>query len=142
MLKEYLNTHDISIYSISKSSGISYSTLNDIVNCKVEIENVRAGILHSLAKTLGISMDALFELCKNDIFIRSERCNAEGFVEKKNKKFFLRFVYRDKEYKYELCPVKRESSMFINSIALWEMEKHLLDIEMEEAYALCIKKEG
>lgn len=32
--------------------------------------------------------------------------------------------------------------MFIESIALWEMEKHLLDMEMEEAYALCIKTEG
>lgn len=142
MLKEYLNTHNISIYSLSKSSGISYSTLNDIVNCKVEITNVKAGILHSLAKTLGISMDALFELCKNDILVRSERCNADGFVEKKNKKYYLHFAYKDKEYEYELCPVKRESSMFINSIALWEMEKYLLDIEMEEAYALCIKKEG
>lgn len=32
--------------------------------------------------------------------------------------------------------------MFINSIALWEMEKYLSDIEMEEAYALCIKTKG
>ncbi len=142
MLKEYLNTHNISIYSISKSSGISYSTLNDIVNCKVEIANVKAGIIHSLAKTLGISMDALFELCKNDIVVRSESYDVYGFVEKKNKKYYLRFEYKNKEYQYEMCPVKREASMFINSIALWEMEKHLLDLKMEDAYALCIKEKG
>lgn len=142
MLKEYLNTHNISIYSISKNSGISYSTLNDIVNCKVEIANVKAGIIYSLAKTLGISMDALFELCKNDIVVRSERYDVYGFVEKKNKKYYLRFEYKNKEYQYEMCPVKREASMFINSIALWEMEKHLLDFKMEEAYALCIKTKG
>lgn len=142
MLKEYLNMHNISIYSISKSSGISYSTLNDIVNCKVEIANVKAGIIHSLAKTLGISMDALFELCKNDIVVRSESYDVYGFVEKKNKKYYLRFEYKNKKYQYEMCPVKREASMFINSIALWEMEKHLLDLKMEDAYALCIKEKG
>ena len=57
MLKDYLSTHNISIYSLSKRSGISYSTLNDIVNCKVEIANVKSGILYSLAKVLEISMD-------------------------------------------------------------------------------------
>ncbi len=142
MLKTYLSTHNISIYSISKRSGISYSTLNDIVNCKVEIANVKAGIVCALAEALGISMDVLYELCRDDIIVSSARYNIDGFVSKKNKKFYLRFKYAHQEYEYELCPVKREASMFINSIALWEMEKHLSDMEMEEAYALCIKTKG
>lgn len=137
MLKTYIQTHNISIYSVSKSSKIPYSTLNDIVNGKVEITNVKAGILHALAKALGISMDALYELCRNEIIVRSERYNIDGFVSRKNKKFILCFEYNHKEHEYELCPVKKEASLFINSIALWEMEKHLLDFEMEEAYALC-----
>lgn len=29
-------------------------------------------------------------------------------------------------------------SLLINSIALWEMEKHLRDIELEESYILCM----
>ena len=139
MLNTYIETHNISIYSISKSSKIPYSTLNDIVNCKVEITNVKAGILYAFAKALGISMDALYELCRNEIIVRSERYNIDGFVSRKNKKFFLCFEYNHKEYEYELCPVKKEASLFIDSIALWEMEKHLLDFEMEEAYALCIE---
>ena len=121
MLKDYLSTHNISIYSLSKRSGISYSTLNDIVNCKVEIANVKSGILYSLAKVLEISMDELFVLCKHEIIVQSERFHINGFVEKKNKKYYLHFAHKHKEYGYELCPVKRESSMFINSIALWEM---------------------
>ena len=142
MLKDYLSTHNISIYSLSKRSGISYSTLNDIVNCKVEIANVKSGILYSLAKVLEISMDELFVLCKHEIIVQSERFHINGFVEKKNKKYYLHFAHKHKESGQELCPVKRESSMFINSIALWEMEKYLSDIEMEEAYALCIKTRG
>ena len=139
MLKEYIKTNNVSIYSISKRSGIPYSTLNDIVNCKVEIENVKAGIVYALAKTLQISMDWLYELCRNDIIVRSEKYNIDGFVSKKNKKFYLCFEYDHKEHEYELCPVKKEASLFIYSIALWEMEKHLLDFEMEAAYALCTK---
>lgn len=142
MLKTYLEMRNISLYSISKSSKIPYSTLNDIVNCKVEIANVKAGILHALAKTLGISMDELYELCENEIIVRSERYNIDGFVSRKNKKFFLYFEYNHEEHEYELCPVKREASLFIDSIALWEMEKHLSDFEMEEAYALCTETKG
>lgn len=142
MLKEYLTTRNLSIYSIAKSSGISYSTLNDIVNGKVEIANVKSGILYALAQTLGISMDELFALCKDDIRVCLERYHVEGFVEKRNKKYYLHFAYKSKEYQYELCPIKKESSMFINSIALWEMEKRLRDLEMEEAYDLCIKTKG
>ena len=139
MLKEYLKTHSVSIYSISKRSGIPYSTLNDIVNCKVEIGNVKAGILYALAEALEISMDRLYELCRSDIVVRSEQYDINGVVSKKNKKFYLCFEYDHKEYEYELCPVKKEASLFIYSIALWEMEKHLLDFEMEAAYALCTK---
>lgn len=139
MLKAYLSAHNISIYSISKSSGIPYSTLNDIVNCKVEIVNVKVGILYALAEALEISMDTLYEICRDDITIRSERYHIDGFVSKKNKKYHLSFQYDHKKYEYELCPVKKEASLFIYSIALWEMEKHLLDFEMEAAYALCIK---
>lgn len=139
MLRTYLSTHNISIYSISKISGISYSTLNDIVNDKVEIANVKAGILYALAKAMNISMDQLYELCMEEIIVRSDRYNINGFVSRKNKKYYLSFEYNHKKHEYELCPVKKESALFIDSIALWEMEKRLLDFEMEEAHALCIK---
>lgn len=142
MLKTYLAERNLSVYGLAKSSGISYSTLNDIVNCKVEIANVKAGILYTLAQTLGISMETLYELCRDDIVVCSVRYDTRGFVSRRNKKYYLRFEYGHKEYEYELCPVKREASMFINSIALWEMEKHLADFEMEEAYDLYVEKKG
>lgn len=142
MLKAYFTDHHISIYSISRNSGISYSTLNDIVNGKVEISNVKAGILYILAKTLGLSMEELYELCREDIIVHSERYDIVGVVSRRNKKYYLRFHYNNQEFEYELCSVKREASLFIESIALWELEKHLLDLEMEEAYALCIEAKG
>lgn len=75
------------------------------------------------------------------IHVRSERYHTDGFVIRRAQKYYLNFEYNHRAYEYELCPAKREASLFIESIALWEMEKRLLDFEMEERYALCIKTE-
>ena len=57
----------------------------------------------------------------------------------KNKKYVLEFKYHDQELNEVLCPVKKEATMFVESIAQWQMEKLIADLEMEEAYELCIK---
>lgn len=139
MLKDFLHQKDISIYKLARMSEVPYSTLNDIVNCKVDIANIRAGIIFKMAKALDISMDELYELCSNKIVIYLEKYSANGTVFIKNKKYILEFQYHNKEFIEELCPVKKEASMFINSIAEWQMEKLISDYEMEEIYELCIK---
>lgn len=139
MLKEFLKQKEISIYKLAEKSGIPYSTLNDIANHKVDIANVRVGILYKLAGILNISMDALYELCSNQISIYLEEYFTKGTVNIKNKKYVLEFQYKNREYRDELCLVKRESTMFIESIALWQMEKLIADYEMEENYELCAK---
>ncbi len=142
MLKEILNQKNISIYKLAQDCGIPYSTLNDIVNDKVDVKNIRAGILFELSKALQISMDELYKLCDKEIRIFSEKYAVNGIVFIKNKKYVLKFNYQDKEYIEELYPVKKEASMFINSIAVWDMEDKISDIEMEEFYEICIEKKG
>ena len=142
MLKDFLAEKGISIYHAAKESGISYSTLNDIVNHKVDIANVKSGILHALASVLQISMDQLYDICSETIDVYDEEYGIGGYVSKKNKKYYLKFSYRNISYEYELCAIKQEATMFIKSIALWALEKHLSDIKMEEAYALCVKAKG
>ena len=139
MLKQYLQQKQLSIYKLSTLSGISYSTLNDIVNQKVDIANIRAGIVFKLAKILNISMDELYELCSNQVVIYLEGYATKGIVNIKNKKYVLEFQYQNKEFTNELCPVKKEATMFIESIARWQMEKLIRKHEMEEMYELCIK---
>lgn len=142
MLKDFLAKQNISIYHMAKESGISYSTLNDIVNCKVDISNVKSGILHALASVLQVSMDQLYDICSETIDVYDEEYGIGGYVSKKNKKYYLKFSYRNISYEYELCAIKQEATMFIKSIALWALEQHLSDIKMEEAYALCVKAKG
>ena len=142
MLKDFLAEKGISIYHAAKESGISYSTLNDIVNHKVDIANVKSGILHALASVLQISMDQLYDICSETIDVYDEEYGIGGYVSKKNKKYYLKFSYRNISYEYELCAIKQEATMFIKSIALWALDQHLSDIKMEEAYALCVKAKG
>ena len=139
MLKQFLQQKDLTIYKLSGLSEIPYSTLNDIVNHKVDIANIRAGIIFKLANVLNISMDELYELCTNQITIYLEDYATKGTVNIKNKKYVLEFQYQNKEFTDELCPVKKEATMFIESIARWQMEKLISDYEMETMYELCIK---
>ena len=59
MIKQYLKQKNLSIYKLAALSGIPYSTLNDIVNHKVDIANIRAGIVFKLANILNISIKLL-----------------------------------------------------------------------------------
>ncbi len=139
MLKQFLQQKNLSIYKLAGISGIPYSTLNDIVNNKVDIANIRAGIVFKLANILNISMDELYELCTNQITVYLEEYSTKGTVNIKNKKYVLEFQYKNREFADELCPVKKEATMFIESIARWQMEKLISDYEMEKMYELCIK---
>lgn len=142
MLKKFLQQKNISVYKLAGMSGIPYSTLNDIVNQKIDIANVRAGIVFKLAKILNISMDELYELCANQIIVYLEEYSTQGTVVIKNKKYVLEFQYHNKKFTDVLCPVKKEATMFIESIAQWQMEKLISDCEMEEMYELCTKAKG
>lgn len=139
MLKDFLVQKKLSLYQLAKISGVPYSTLNDIVNHKVEIANIRAGILYRLAVALSVTMDELYELCTSQIIICLDKYLTKGTVNIKNKTYILAFEYQGREFKFKLCPVKKEATLFIESIALWQMEKLILDYEMENAYELCIK---
>lgn len=142
MLKEFLYRKEMSLYKLSEISGIPYSTLNDIVNHKVDIANIRAGIVFKLAEILGLSMDELYELCTRQITVYSEEYSVNGSINVRNKQYILEFKYHNKVFKEELCPVKKEATMFIESIAKWQMEKLIQKQEMEEIYELCIKAKG
>lgn len=142
MLKEYLKNHGMSIYKLCEITKIPYSTLNDLVNQKVDIQNVRAGILFQLSRALEISMDELYQLCSNEIVIRMERYPVSGKVFVRSKQYILEFMYRGKQYTEVLCPVKKEASMFIESIAKWEMEDVISTAERAEEYELYLKTQG
>ncbi len=140
MLKVFLKNRKMSIYKLAQLSEIPYSTLNDMVNHKVDINSIRTGIVYKLSKTLGISMDELYELCNKEIKVIADGYAVEGWVFIKNKTYFVEFEYHGKEYIEELYPVKKEATMFIETIAQWHVENRVAELEREELYELYFKK--
>ena len=50
-------------YRLSKSSGIPYTTVNDICNGRAQLDKCSAETVYKLSKALGVSMEALLEPC-------------------------------------------------------------------------------
>jgi len=78
MIKELLSQKGISLYKMSKETGIPYSTLNDLVVGKTLIENVSSKTLHILSKYFELTMEELYmgDVSKDVVFISNEGRNV------------------------------------------------------------------
>ena len=56
-----LKDKDMTIYECSKKSGIPYSTLSDLLHGKTQMERASFRYAFYLAKTLGLTMEELYE---------------------------------------------------------------------------------
>ena len=136
MLKEYLAEHGISMYSLAMKSGVPYSTVNDLVNGRIEIEQCRAGILKRLADALSVTMDDLYRLCDSDLSVYSEERKKDIRIRVKNKTYYAEFEDRGKPVRLEVCPVNNDTSYFIRSLAKWTAEEYFERQEWEAANAI------
>ncbi len=60
MIEELLKEKNISLYRLSKLSGVPYSTLADIVSGHTSMDSVSAGNLAKISRALNVSMDSLY----------------------------------------------------------------------------------
>ncbi len=98
---------------LSKISGIPYSTLTDIVNQKVDIKNVKAGILFSLAECLNLSMNQLYTLCCSDMTVTSEKYHTQGTVHIKKQNVFCKlWISRTAIYNEIMSRKKKQLFLF------------------------------
>lgn len=72
-IQDVLQSRNMSIYRLSKTSGIAYATVNDIVNGRTQLEKCSAETVYRIAQALNISMEKLLEPC----LVR--RCSFENF---------------------------------------------------------------
>lgn len=63
MIAELMAQKRISIYRLSKNSGVPYTTVNDICSGRAQLEKCSAETIYKLAKELDVSMEALLEPC-------------------------------------------------------------------------------
>ena len=136
MLKDYLKDQHRYMYRLAEESGIAYSTVNDLANGRIEIQNCRAGILKDLARALSVSMDELYELCSNEIEFPLESMATSARIRVKNKKYYVEFSDEGQCVTLEICGVNSDASYFIRSLARWKVEEYVAGKEWEAANAL------
>lgn len=133
MFKEYLKEHSISIYSLAKSSGVPYSTLNDLCNGKVVIENCKAGIVKKLANALGITMDALYELAEPDKrIVHVAEYDKDAEIKVRNKRYKATFEYNGEQIELDVCKVSENNTVYVDSFTEWSVEGYMEDRFLEE----------
>lgn len=134
MLKSFLQERNITVYQLAKESRIPYSTLNDLVNCKLPVENLRCGQLRLLADALGLEMDSLYGMCAYCPRVVSSRYGVFADITVKHKCFFLSFQMDGKQHTSEILPVKQEAFRYLETLAEWKLDEILAQLEMERAY--------
>lgn len=120
--RELLKKKRISIKELSIRTSIPYSTVNDIVNERIAIENVRFGYVISICDALDISIVELQQISGR------EKCILDYWLRIKGKKYYL--SSEDKKEDIYLCKVNRENDKYIHEIALWKAE----EIKEEELF--------
>lgn len=108
LLADLLFEQGMSKYSLSKSSGVPYTTLCDIISGKTSLEKCSAETVYRLAKALHMPMEELleaytetrcaFELFKSNVCHRLKRLGDIGFLAEVLEKNEVRYYYRRKWY--------------------------------------------
>lgn len=96
-INELLREEKISKYRLSRVSGVSYTTINDICTGKTRIEKCSAETIYKIAKVFSISME---ELIKDAVEEVSE--STGEFIEHilRDRKYMETYLYiRDEEKK-------------------------------------------
>ena len=66
MLKVLLNSKNMSVYKLEKTSNVSHATLNDLYNERTNVEKCSGSLIHDIAKALNMSMDKLYAILSYD----------------------------------------------------------------------------
>ena len=132
MLKDYLKDKGISVYALSQKSGVAYSTLNDLVNGKVEIGNCKGSLIRSLSGVLQMTMDELYELCSSEEILIENSYGAKAGLVIRAKYYHARLSCNGEVKDIRLCKVNENNSYYIKDIARWRVEEYIRDRRMSE----------
>ena len=138
MLKDYLKEHNISLYRLSKNTGIPYSTISDLAGGSIHISRCSAGNLHLIAQELHLSMDEVYSLCedfqKTTVTCTVGRNTITGNVVQSGKCFYLHAVYRDRSFRRYLCRSTASNRKYIDFIAETGLMNILLETDRQHDY--------
>lgn len=104
MLKDYLLDKQISIYKLSEMSNVPYTTLNELINGKKNVNECKIKTIESIAESLNFSIETLLNYLKtSDIKL------SNSWEEKKNKKFYFPIIVNNENYQCNMIhPMKQK----------------------------------
>lgn len=132
MLKNYLREINKSIYALAKDSGVPYSTLNDLVNNKVSIDNCKVSLLRSLSGSLGLTMDELYGMLSLPEHTVVNSYDVALTLNVRNKTYYVLFEYQGSPVELELCKVNDDTTYYIDEIMKWRSEGYIRRRRMSE----------
>lgn len=108
MVQELMKQNNLSMYRLSKNSGVPYTTVSDICTGKAQLEKCSAETVFKLARELGVSMEVLleeamqkrssFELYKSNVCHRLKELGDIDFIIEVLEKDDIRRFYNRKWY--------------------------------------------
>lgn len=66
LIKEKLKEKNMTMYRLSKESGVSQVTINDICSGKAEMEKCAAGTLYRISKVLSVTIEEILESSREE----------------------------------------------------------------------------
>jgi len=128
--------HNISMYRLSKESGAAYSTINDLANGRVDVDNCKVSLLFQLANALKLTMDELYAVCHRDLTVYSNTYDTEIKVSVKNKTYYADFDYEGVSSHIKVCEAGADYRVFAKELALWDAEDSIEKQKWEELNAI------
>lgn len=134
MIKEYLKKQNISIYELSKKSGVPYSTVNDLCNGKVLIENCKFGMVKKLADALFLSLEEFYDISKRDepMIVHVSKYDKDVEIKIKNKRYVACFEYNGEPVELDVCKVQETNTFYVEDMTEWKLEDFIAEKHMEE----------
>jgi plasmid maintenance system antidote protein VapI len=108
MVPELLERKNMTLYQLSKNSGVPYTTVNDIYHGRTSLDKCTAETVYKLAKELNLSMEELlspylqkrisFELYKSNVCHRLKELGDTQFIMETLKNDDINRFYKRKWY--------------------------------------------
>ena len=136
MLKDYLKKNKISTYRLAKATDIPYSTLNDLVNRKTDIDSFRVGAAKKLADFLDMSLDEFYDLCDGDTKMTVQDGDVVGTIGVKGRRYYVEYEIDGEHHHDDICKVCDSNSIFVETMAKWSIRDTVEDKEFEKQYEL------
>ncbi len=113
MLKDIIKSRNLSVYRLAKETNLPYTTVNEIVLGKKNVENCSLATIMPILNYLDIDIDELISSKKKKIEL------ASTWEEKKDKKFIFPIITKDTPYeaKYIHPLMQREVKKVYDTIS-------------------------